>query len=205
MPTFTETFKLAERYIRPLLEERGFKLDEVSITDESGSQWVCGAAHYVEKKNWRRPFNRKRFIRLSTAPLRLELDLDIGKGDISYSIYELHELEGNKKFPERAHDLYKAMYDESQLISEFERLIQVLSECGSRFLSNDSSLWSDLNEQRVRHAEERENERVLKDAEMAFKKQDWAKVVSLLEDKHKILSKLDSGRLKYAGKKLDGT
>ncbi len=135
----------------------------------------------------------------------MELDLDIGIGDSFFGIYELHELEGTKGFPERAHDLYKAMHDKSMLSSEFERLIQVLTDCGSRFFSNDTSLWADLNEQRARHVQERENDQIFKSAEVAFKKQDWETVVNLLEDKHQFLSKLDLGRLSYAKKKVKST
>ncbi len=203
--TFREIFELTEREFRPLLEEYGFLLDEVSITDENRGQCLSGVARYVEKGNWYRPFQKKRFISLSTAPLRLELNLDIGKGDSSYSIYELNELEGNNKFPERSHDLYKAMYDQSQLKSEFERLIQVLVDHGSRFFQNEPSFWTDLHNQRMRHSEEKENREVIKIADVAFKKQDWETVVNLLEDKHHFLSKLNLGRLNYAKKKLKST
>ena len=203
MTSFKETFKLAEQYIRPMLEEYGFKLDKVTITDDNGSIWVHGGARYIEKTNLWYPFRKKRFMRISTTPLRLELDLDIGIGDSFYTIYELHELEGTQAFPGRTHDLYKAMYDKSQLKSEFERLIQVLKDCGSRFFSNDTSLWTDLEAQRDRHSSERENNQIFKEAEMAFKKQDWATVIKLLESKEEYLSKLNVTRLNYSRKKLN--
>lgn len=202
MTSFKDTFRFAEQCIRPTLEDYGFKLDEVYITDDNGSIWVHGSARYIEKTNWCHPFGNKRFVRISTTPLRLELDLDIGIGDSFYTIYELHELEGNRAFPERTHDLYKAMYDENQLKSEFERLIKVLKDCGLRFFSNDISLWDDLRAQRIRHFNERKNDQVLNEAEIAFKKQDWATVVKLLENNKEALSKLNLGRLNYSRKKL---
>ena len=205
MSSFKVAFEFAEQGVRSLLEKRGFTLDEVLITDENGSQWIGGAAHYVEKGSWYYPFQRKRFIRLSTAPLRLELDLEIGKGDSTYSIYELNDLEGTKGLPAREHDLYEAMHGEKQLRSEFERLIQVLFDCGSRFFSNESSLWTDLHEHRLRHVDERENNQVLNDAVAAFKRKDWETVVKLLEEKQQDLSNLDLGRLNYAKNKLKST
>ena len=205
MSSFKVAFEFAEQGVRSLLEKRGFTLNEVSITEENRSQWIGGVAHYIEKGNWYYPFQRKRFIRLSTAPLRLELDLEIGRGDSTYNIYELKELEGTKEVLARTHDLYEAMLDKKQLKSEFETLIQVLFDCGSRFFSNDSSLWTDLHEQRLRHGDARENEQVFKDAEAAFKKQDWETVVNFLEEKQQDLSNLDLGRLNYAKNKLKST
>lgn len=205
MSTFRETFERVEHDIRPLLEKYGFTLKEISITDENGNQWVGGSAHYVESGNWYSLSRKKRFIRLSTAPLRLELDLDVGIGDSFYTIYELHELAGGGVFPERTHDLYKAMHDEGQLRAEFQRLVQVLKDCGERFFSNDPSLWTDLSNQRTRRTQERENKQISKDAEVAFKKQDWKTVVTLLGKKNHSLNKLDVGRLSYARKKLKST
>ena len=205
MSTFRETFERAEQDVRPLIEKKGFTLKEISITDENGSQWVGGSAHYVESGNWHSLFRKKRFIRLSTAPLRLELDLDVGIGDSFYTIYELHTLAEGGAFPERTHDLYKAMHDVGQLKSEFQRLIQVLDDCGKRFFSNDPSLWTDLSDLRMRRAQESENKQISKDAELAFKKRDWKTVVTLLEKKKHLLNKLDLGRLSYARKKIKST
>jgi len=201
MTSFKETFKLAEQHIRPMLEEYGFKLDHVVITDDNGSIWVHGGARYIENTSLWYPFRKKRFVRISTTPLRLELDLDIGIGDNFFTIYELHELEGNQAFPKRTHDLYKAMYDENQLKTEFERLIQVLKDCGKRFFSNDTSLWSDLESQRNKHSIEKVNNQIFKEAEIAFKKQEWTTVINLLETKKEYLSELNLTRLNYARKK----
>ena len=202
MQTFRETFKLAEANSRALLANYGFSLSDLSVTEESDSQWVGGAAHYLENRRWFHMFKKRRFIRLSVAPLRLESDLDIGRGSESYSIYELHELEGDSEFPERTHDLYKAMYNEDQLQSEFERLIKVFTLCGKRFIENDDSFWLDLRNQRIRRATLMENEQIFKEAQIAFKAQRWGKVVTLLENKKQALSKLNHGRLIYAKKKM---
>lgn len=205
MSDFLEAFKIAERSIRPRLEAQGFKLYDVSVTDNEGTQWVSGTAKYVERRAWHNPFKAMRFITLSAAPLRLELDLDIGVGERCHSIFELHDLVRKREFPERKHDLYKAMSEGSQLSSEFQRLVDVLESCGKRFFLNDPALWKQLEEQRAKHHRERENMDAFRAAERAFKEHDWETVVKLLEEKYQFLGELESKRLIYAMKKLNMT
>ena len=171
----------------------------MSISGTEGSQWIGGSAHYVEVT----PANEfeARFIHLSTAPLRLELDLDFGIGEELFSVYELHRLEGKEPFPERKNDLYDAAFDKNILASEFKRLVTTLIGCGERFLSKDCSLWDELQIQRDLRDQKTENHKAYRIAEKAFNNKDWEKVISVLEGRKKSLSKLNLGRLNYAKKK----
>ena len=105
MSSFRETFEQTEQSIRPRLEKHGFILKKLSVTEEQGTQWVFGSAHYVEDTKWYGLFSKKRFICLSTAPLRFELDLEFGFGKSRCTIYELYRLECDHTFPERKHCL----------------------------------------------------------------------------------------------------
>jgi hypothetical protein len=202
MNTFGDTFKSVEKNINPRLLKLGFKLSNLDITETPGSMAVFASAHYLENRIGLFKKRNRKFIQLSTAPLRLELDLDFGWGDNSFSIYELYKLEGNCQFPERSHDLYEAMYESNQLQSEFERLIDIFEKCGKRFLSNDISLKNDLENQRINQSKIAANEKLFNQAEKAFKAHLWHEVVSLLEGKDTCLNKLNHKRLQYAKKML---
>ena len=205
MSSFTETFKCAEKIVRPLIEQHGFTLKSIEINDVKGSQWIYGSAIYKEQRNWLRAGSAQRFIKISVAPLRLELDLNFGAGKEEYTIYELHNLNGGGEFPTLQHSLYKAMEDEVALAAEFTTLIQLLVTCGPDFFNEKTSLFSDLKAQRRKYAIEEENKRIFKEAEAAFKKKQWSVVVNLLDKKEAYLSKLNASRLKYARKKINIT
>ncbi|WP_135629379.1 hypothetical protein [Leptospira meyeri] len=202
MTTFSQTFKTVEKNINSLITNLGFKLADLHTSESQNTMEVFASAFYIEnsKKNFSKRNNK--FIRLSTAPLRLDLDLDFGWGENTFSIYELYKLEGNFKFPERKYSLFEAMYDEKQLQSEFERLIEIFKLCGKRFLSNDKTLTRDLEEQREKIASFSDNEMIFKKSEKAFKEGLWEDVVSLLTGKEKFLSTLNQKRLEYAKKRL---
>ncbi len=203
MNTFNQTFQSMEKNISLQLIKLGFKLSDLSITETPGSMGVFASAHYLENRIGFFMNKNRKFIRLSTAPLRLELDLDFGWGESSFSIYELYKLEGDFNFPERTHDLYEAMYEASQLQAEFERLINIFERCGKRFLSNDISLKHDLENQRSKYADIAANEKIFNKAEKAFKAHLWHEVVLLLEDNEKYLSELNKKRLQYARKMVN--
>ncbi|TGM07160.1 hypothetical protein [Leptospira jelokensis] len=202
MNTFTQTFKTVEEKINPQITKLGFKLADIHTSETQSTMAVFASANYIEISKYFFPKCQKRFISLNIAPLRLDLSLDFGWGKKSYTIYELYELEGNFKFPERRYNLYEAMYDEYQLQAEFERLLEVFIGCSNRFLSNDKTLEHDLEEQRSRKSIISENEIIFKKAEKAFKNQLWGEVVSLLSDKKKYLNNLNQKRLQFAKKKI---
>ena len=180
--------------------EYSFRELDTRVIDD-GTQSMLGTVTYAEPVSQNPP----RFVRLSVAPIRLELDLDVGIGTDRreyYAIYELHQLEVGGEFPGRQHDLLKAIHNREQLLHEFNRLTAVLRSCGSRFFAGDISLWEDLKRQRSAKAQAANDQQASLDAEAAFKAQRWQDVVNLLEDRESRLSKLDSSRLRYARKQL---
>ncbi len=202
MGIFTDVFVSAAREaLRFLEDDHSFREVDKQVIEEKGTQCVLGAITYAEPSSQNQP----RFVSLGVAPLRLELDLDIGIGEDRkefYTIRELHQLEGSGEFLSRHHDLYDAMHDREKLLSEFQRLTAVLQSCGKRFFAGDLSLWDDLRIQRCAEAQAREDRRASLEAEAAFKAQRWEHTVELLEKREPRLSKLDASRLQYARKQL---
>ncbi|HXH73112.1 MAG TPA: hypothetical protein VNI58_09895, partial [Mariprofundaceae bacterium] len=60
MKTFRETFELAEKSVRPLLAQHGFKLIDITVTEAKGSQMIAGSVRYVESLRWYQAYKKKR-------------------------------------------------------------------------------------------------------------------------------------------------
>ena len=202
MQTFSDAFTKAESETRHLIEEFNFSLSGVGIQEIEGTTAVYGSARYVEAHPTTHDKDLIRSVNLFIAPVRLELNLSIECGKWKFDLDELCYLEGHIKYPQRSHDMYKAMYDSEQLKCEFENLFFTLRAAGSRFFKNDLALWSDLNNQRLSRLLIEKNERIFQKAEVAFKAKNWSEVVNLLEGKQDKLSKLNRGRLNYAKQHL---
>jgi hypothetical protein len=119
-------------------------------------------------------------------------------------VAELHQLEGSASLPAREHNLYESVRDTDAQRAEFERLAMALRAAGQRFFTGDVTLWSDLEAQRRRAAQDEEDRRLLFASEGAFKAKDWAQVVQLLEPASDRLNPAAAARLAYARKKLQG-
>lgn len=202
--TFMNAFNEAERNSMGFLKsEYAFHVVNRKVIDEAGTQYVFGTVTYAEASSLDGPSSLERFVTLSIAPLRLELDLDIGIGEDrknAYSIYELHSLEQNEEFPKRQHNLYEAMYDAKQLQAVFEVLAQALRSCGGRFFAGDMSLWEDLSRQRFLDAQSQEDAHASREAKKAFSEKQWKKVIKLLEPGESRLDEADVAKLNYARK-----
>lgn len=163
---------------------------------------ISAYTRYAELSTGRAP---QRYVMLSIAPLRLELDLDVGYTDgmnsEEYSIQELYRLENGGEFPKRTHNLYEAMHDGQLLRHEFERLSSVFKECGRRFFANDKTLWDDLKSQRTSTLKAEETERAHLNAERAFQEKNWQKIIEILQPIENTLGEVDLKRLKYARNK----
>jgi hypothetical protein len=205
MSAFKDVFCEAEsKAMDFLVSKYAFRVANKEVIDKTGTMNVVGIITYVETLPANKSSNDERFVTLSVAPLRLELDLDFGIGNRKnfFTIYELHRLAGDGSFPQRQHDLYEAMHDTAQLLAEFKRLTDVFQNCGHRFFAGDKSLWDDLKQQRLSETQTRTDILASRNAEKAFKAKLWEKAASFLEPRENRLNEIDAARLKYARKQL---
>jgi hypothetical protein len=112
MSTFEQCFREAEEIAMRFLQvDFGFVLKERRITDD-GTNWTGGVARYESAGSRPNGPPRGWSVTLSFCPFRLELDLDISnEARTSYSVAELHQLEGSASLPAREH---KAMRKERE-------------------------------------------------------------------------------------------
>lgn len=195
---FREVFNRVEKALRPRLQQIGFVLHRINV-DETA---CFGSARYGEQIWKFQRIERKRYIEFCTAPLRLELDLDFGIADERYSLTELFELQGKGSFPPRRHDLYTAVHEALLLQEEFERLLDQLLACGQRFIDGDASLWDDLQAQRSSRIADAALEDLYRQATIAFRRGEWAKLAALLAARESDLNELNLARLVYARARL---
>ena len=201
MTTFAESFCAAEREAFGfLIREHGFLALERKVTRPNAVDGVVARVVYESAPAEQRPM---RAVALTVAPLRLELDLRISRATSgSYSIEELHALDGKGFFPRREHGLYDAMHEPALLLAEFLRLAGVLRACGGRFFDDESILWKDLAAQRGRQADNEEVKRTLALAQTAFGARDWTRVVELLTPIEARLGRTATARLAYSQRKV---
>ena len=204
MFTFEQSFREAEEIaMRFLRVDFGFAVKHRRITDD-GTTWTGGDVCYESTGSTPNP-PRGWSVTLSFCPRRLELDLEISnESGATYSVAELHQLERGACLPAREHDLHESELDTEVQRAEFERLATALRASGERFFSGDVTLWSDLEVQRRRAAQDEEDTRRLFASEGAFKAKDWAQVVQLLEPASDRLKPAGAARLAYARRRLDG-
>lgn len=206
MSTFEQIFNKAQyNAFTFLISEYSFERTAYNVTGNKDSMWQYGTVTYESLYSLDAPAKNLSFVTLRVAPLRLELDLDIGLSNYKadrYSIYELHQLECSGDFPPRKHGLYDAMNDVTKLTEVFNTLMDVLRKCGNRYFSFDNTLWDDLKNQRKREAQAYSDLTTSSDAEQAFKEKKWTTLVKLLESMEDRLSELQKARLKYAHKQL---
>jgi hypothetical protein len=198
--TFEESFCVCEEEaLGFLVADHGFRRAARAV--DRGSEPGAVSAQAVYRASEIDPESAREVV-LRIAPLRLELGLQIASAAAgSYSIEELHALDGREPFPQRMHGLYDAMLEPEQLLAEFDRLGRVLRACGRRFFNDEPALWDDLQERRERRVESDRIRNVLADAKAAFYARDWLQVVALLAPIEPRLGRRASARLAYARRK----
>ena len=200
-PTFAESFCAAEQAAFGfLVDEHGFRRDERQVDRGATRHGVVGRVVY------RSPASAdgvSREVRLTIAPLRLELDLELSRtASAPCGIEELHALEGRGAFPRREHSLYDAMHEPGQLQAEFSRLAGVLRTIGARFFEDDPWLWEDIEERRARRAADDAIRRQLVLSKERFRARAWQDVIDILAPLENRLGKTASARLDYARRKV---
>lgn len=90
MGTFTDVFVEAARKAMGFLEaDYSFREVDRRVIEGKGTQHVLGTVTYAESFPSQEPCNSPRFVTLSVAPLRLELDLDVGIGEDRREFYTI--------------------------------------------------------------------------------------------------------------------
>jgi hypothetical protein len=201
MSSFEETFTQAETVALDFLPERGFHRVERRVIDD-GTNLTLATVRYRSTTDPVAGWS----VTLSVAPYRLELSLDVADhAGHSYSVEELHRLEGEGPFPPREHDLDKAIRDAQALQLEFERLAAVLRKTGSRFFAGDMTLWQALAGQRAARLQDAADRQAIAASERAFQAKDWLGVIRWLEPLGDRLQRVSASRLAYARKRASET
>ncbi|MEO8080597.1 MAG: hypothetical protein ABI641_08705 [Caldimonas sp.] len=200
--TFDESFASAQATAFAfLVAEHGFRAVVNEVTRENAEDGVVGRFVY-EDTVARAP---RRTVSLKVAPLRLQLSLDVARVAAgSFTIEEVHAVDGRGPFPRREHGLYDAMDSPELLLAEFVRLAGVLEAAGARFFADEADFWEDLRDLRERRADVEEIKRILALSRTAFHDRDWALVIDLLGPIERRLGSTATGRLAYARRHLAG-
>ncbi len=204
MSKISDAFVLAARRSLSFLEnDHGFKLTETIAPPEVRSN------HSLYKITYRKRASRSSelFVCLSTAPVRLEQDLEFGRGwppeyENTINVFELLAIESPDTQITFTSGVYDGFGDPEKMCDQYTALANVLKNHGTRFLANDPWLWDEvqrLRESRNREREYHENSRM---AESAFKAGDWQRAIELLEDLGENRSTLQAARLANARKHI---
>ena len=202
MSTVSDAFLFAACTALGFLEsEHDFALAETMAPPAALSS---GSLYMV---TYRRVHPSNLFVCLSTAPVRLELDLVLGHGwppeyPNTMSVSELLAIESPNTHVAFTSGVYESFGDASKMADQYTALARGLRDHGTRFFANAPSIWDDLVQLRQSLLQARKHEEVSRLAEMAFKADDWNRTVELLESLGEHRSRLQASRLAYARNRI---
>ncbi|TWU35202.1 hypothetical protein Q31b_52980 [Novipirellula aureliae] len=203
MTNTADAFMLAARNALSFLEDdRGFTLTETIAPPQLSSNLSFYKVTY-RKKSSRSP---ELFVCLATAPVRLEQDLEFGRGwppeyHNTINAFELLAIEAPEQRLEFTSGVYNAFGDVQKMSEQYESLASVLRNHGGRFFANDESLWDSVQQLRKSRIQQHEYEEKSRSAELAFKRNDWQHAVELLDGLGDNRTLLQTARLAYARKR----
>ncbi|MHC4404101.1 MAG: hypothetical protein ACYTG0_30975 [Planctomycetota bacterium] len=204
MSTTSDAFVLAARNSLSFLEDdHGFILTETIAPPEALSNLSLYKVTY-RKKGSR---SSELFVCLSTAPVRLEQDLEFGRGwppefHNTINVFELFAIEWPNAQIAFTSGVYDGFGDLEEMADQYTALANVLQNHGTRFFANDQSLWDDVQQLRESRYQQREYRDTSRMAEAAFREDDWQRAIELLESLGENRSKLQTARLAYARKRI---
>ena len=203
MTNTADAFILAARKALSFLEnDRGFTLTETIAPHELCNNLLFYKATYRKKSSR----SSELFVSLTTAPVRLEQDLEFGRGwppeyHDTINAIELLAIEAPEERLEFTSGVYDAFGDVQKMSEQYEALASVLRNHGGRFFANDESLWDSVRQLRKSRIQQLEYEEQSRLAELAFKRNDWQHAIELLDSLGENRTKLQSARLAYARKR----
>lgn len=185
-----------------LQHDHGFTLTETIATQGA-------LANRLYKVTYRKTLSRSQelYVCLSTAPLRLEQDLEFGHNwppefNNTINVFELLDIESPGTRITSTSGVYEGLGDLEKMSIQYSALANVLQNHGMRFFANDPSLWEDVQRIRVARSQQREHEEMSRMAESAFKQKDWKRAIELLGRLGDKRTKLQTARLDYARKRV---
>ena len=203
MNNTADAFVLAARNALSFLEnDRGFTLTETIAPHELCNNLLFYKATYRKKSSR----SSELFVSLTTAPVRLEQDLEFGRGwppeyHDTINAIELLAIEAPEERLEFTSGVYDAFGDVQKMSEQYEALASVLRNHGGRFFANDESLWDSVRQLRKSRIQQLEYQEQSRLAELAFKRNDWQHAIELLDSLGENRTKLQSARLAYARKR----
>jgi hypothetical protein len=204
MTNTADAFILAARNALSFLEnDLGFTLTETIASPELSSNRSFYKVTY-RKQSSNSP---ELFVCLSTAPVRLEQDLEFGRGwppeyHNTINAFELLAIESTDQRLEFTSGVYNGFGDVQKMLEQYNALVSVLRNYGGRFFANDQSLWDSVQQLRKSRIEQREYEEKSRSAELAFKRNDWQLVIELLGSLGDNRTKLQTARLAFARRRV---
>ncbi len=203
MSATSKTFLEAARTALSFLEnDLSFRVCEVAAPEEL-------MANNQYSLNYRRVTGDgvEQIVRLSTAPCRGELDLEVArkwpaKYEHTINVYELWRLDPTQPCWEHAYGIYESFGNLEKLRHEYGVLAEMLRTSGRPFFDNDPSLWKRVGQLRHDDAEKQRRIEIEKKSDNTFKLRDWKSTVELLESLGDNLTQLERARLSYARKQL---
>ena len=204
MSTASDSFVIAARSALGFLEsEHGFTLAETVGPPAA----LTHASLYKITYRREMPQAPELFVCLSTAPVRLEQDLEFGRGwppeyRNTMNVFELLAIESPHTQVEFTSGVFEGFGDLGKMSDQYTTLARVLRNHGTRFFRNENSIWDDLARLRQSRQQKREHEEVSRLAEAAFRDDDWTRTIELLESLGEHRSRLEASRLDYARSRI---
>lgn len=153
------------------------------------------------------PSSQELFVCLATAPVRLEQDVEVGRGwprvyHNTIGLSELLAIESPDARVIHASGIYEAFGDLEKLSAQYSALAGALQSHGQRFFANDAALWEDVRSLRQSRNRQREFAEAAQLADTAFRHEDWQRTIELLEFLGENRTPLQTARLAYARKRI---
>lgn len=201
MTNVSDSFLVAARNALSFLEDdHGFTLTETIAPPGPLVNQLYKVTY--RKKSFR---SQGLFVCLSTAPVRLEQALEFGREwppeyHNTINVFELLAIESPESEIAFTSGVYDSFGDAQKMSDQYIALSGVLRNHGGRFFANEQPLWDAVRQLRESRIQQQEYEDASRNAELAFKQNEWQLAIDLLESLGENRTRLQSARLSFARK-----